>query len=464
MSRVFISHSSEDCPFVEREILPLLKKNGIDTFYSPLDIRAADQWERRLRTGLQQCDWFLVVMSPRSAASPWVTREVSWAMEKRRGRLIPVLMQECADGTWHVGFSELQYIDFRKNKRVAKTQLISLFGLNGKGPVAAAEQQDDDGHPVRRGGRCGGDVLAATAAADIELVIDRNFDSYTPEEQERLLEAIRNLLTVSEKLQVVSKRRGSVKLRLRLTPEQAEQLLWAAKGGKLAEFGVVDATRIERDKLGDVEAMPPAATPSAEEMAGTRELSFDDVLARLRGSQNDAETQRFNRFARRLMALAGRQLNRPVLRKIDPEDVEQSVFRSIFTHNPSGRFEKFQSWDNLWGTLVLLAWWRCNRPMDCSRAAPRDVPADTGSGEESPSGVGVRDDEPTPAEAALLTEMIEHLMRGLSERERAVLTLELQGYTLAEISSRLGCAERTVNRVLERVKGLLKAMRNEPGE
>src|SRR5207249_433408 len=43
-------------------------------------------------------------------------------------------------------------------------------------------------------------------------------------------------------VRVISKKRGSVRLTLALTPEQAEKLLWAAKAGELSAFGVVDAS------------------------------------------------------------------------------------------------------------------------------------------------------------------------------------------------------------------------------
>jgi RNA polymerase sigma-70 factor (ECF subfamily) len=52
--------------------------------------------------------------------------------------------------------------------------------------------------------------------------------------------------------------------------------------------------------------------------------------------------------------------------------------------------------------------------------------------------------EPTPLEAAVLSETVGQLLAGLDEEERPVLELSLQGYTTREISERLGRAERTV--------------------
>jgi RNA polymerase sigma-70 factor (ECF subfamily) len=189
-------------------------------------------------------------------------------------------------------------------------------------------------------------------------------------------------------------------------------------------------------------------------------------MARLRAGRNDAATQVFNRFAGRLLAVARKQLDPLVLQKVDPEDVVQSVFRSFFVCNAAGRLGEFENWDNLWGMLVVLTRWKCGRRMDYFHAACRDVgrevPAERPAHDESSPDVGVRDDEPTPSEAAMLTDTLERLMRSLEGRQREVLTLSLQGYSPAEISEQLGCTERTVYRVLERVKQWLEAMRGEP--
>jgi RNA polymerase sigma factor (sigma-70 family) len=69
--------------------------------------------------------------------------------------------------------------------------------------------------------------------------------------------------------------------------------------------------------------------------------------------------------------------------------------------------------------------------------------------------------EPTPLEAAALAETVERLMRELDERERQILELALQGYTPQEISPRVGRCERTVQRLLERVRKHLSLLQME---
>jgi RNA polymerase sigma factor (sigma-70 family) len=195
--------------------------------------------------------------------------------------------------------------------------------------------------------------------------------------------------------------------------------------------------------------------------------SFDDLMARLRAGQNDAATQVVNRFAGHLVALARKHLDPRVLQKVDPEDVLQSVFRSFFVRYPSGQFGGFESWDNLWAILAVITMRKCGRRMDYFHAACRDIRREvTGQAapDESTRDVGARDDEPTPSEAAMLTETVERLMRSLEGRHREILALSLQGYPPPDISGRLGCTERTVYRVLERVKQWLEAVGSEPAE
>lgn len=60
--------------------------------------------------------------------------------------------------------------------------------------------------------------------------------------------------------------------------------------------------------------------------------------------------------------------------------------------------------------------------------------------------------EPTPLEAMMLGEIVAEMLRSLDERDRLLASLALQGYTRLEIAERVGCTERTVYRVLERLR------------
>jgi RNA polymerase sigma-70 factor (ECF subfamily) len=189
--------------------------------------------------------------------------------------------------------------------------------------------------------------------------------------------------------------------------------------------------------------------------------SFDDLMARLRDGQNEAASQVFARFASRLIEVARSQLSPQIRQKVDPEDVLQSVFRSFFSRNAEGQFGEFESWDNLWAMLVVLTLRKCGRRIDYFHAACRDVQREV----STPMPSDARDQkwafsapEPTPSEAAMLTETVEQLMSSLEGRYRKILALSLQGYIPAEIGAQVGCTERTVYRVLEGIKEWLETV------
>jgi RNA polymerase sigma-70 factor (ECF subfamily) len=187
--------------------------------------------------------------------------------------------------------------------------------------------------------------------------------------------------------------------------------------------------------------------------------SFADVMAQLRQGDNKAAAEIFRRFSERLVALARSRLAPQVRQKIDPEDVLQSVFRSFFNRQAHGQVQA-DSWESLWSLLVVITLRKCGRRWDYFHAARRDIrrevetdslPDASGSTWQAP------DPEPTPEEAAMLTETVEQLMSSLEGRQREILTLSLQGLSPHEISDQLGCTERTVYRVLERIREWLQS-------
>ena len=62
-TEIFLSHSSRDRKFAS-ELANVLTQHGLRVFYSPHNIRGAQQWQDEILGGLQRCDWFLVILSP----------------------------------------------------------------------------------------------------------------------------------------------------------------------------------------------------------------------------------------------------------------------------------------------------------------------------------------------------------------------------------------------------------------
>jgi RNA polymerase sigma factor (sigma-70 family) len=184
---------------------------------------------------------------------------------------------------------------------------------------------------------------------------------------------------------------------------------------------------------------------------------FAELMQELRAGDPTAAERIFRSYARRLIGLARSRLSQTVRAKADPEDVVQSVFRSFFTRQADGQFE-LGSWNDLWSLLATITLRKCGHKIEHFRAGCRDVSREAAppATDDSVASFALIAREPSPAEAAMMIETVEHIARALDPRDRRVLELRMQGATMAEISSELDCTERTVERALERIRRKLE--------
>jgi RNA polymerase sigma-70 factor (ECF subfamily) len=189
-------------------------------------------------------------------------------------------------------------------------------------------------------------------------------------------------------------------------------------------------------------------------------VSFARLMTRLRSGEDAAARMVFERFAARLVTMARGRFNRLLARKVDPEDVVQSAFKSFFVRHRAGKLD-VGGWDGLWNLLTLIALRKCADRAAYFLADRRDA-AREASGPDAGDGTGAwrvaLDRQPRPEEAVVLAETVEHLFRDVSAHERPVLELSLQGFTAPEISVRLGRAERSVRRLRERIRKRLERL------
>lgn len=176
---------------------------------------------------------------------------------------------------------------------------------------------------------------------------------------------------------------------------------------------------------------------------------FTTVIDGLRSGDDQAARQLVRRFTGQLIVLARRRLDAALTYKVDPEDLVQSVYKSFFKRLDSGQCE-FDTWDSVWGFLALITVRKCLDRAEYHRAACRCLGRERPLTSAAMWSALAR--EPTPPQAAMLVEMVEQLMTGLDQRGRDVVSLHLQGFTIAEIGDRLGRARRTVRRTIAQAK------------
>jgi len=194
--------------------------------------------------------------------------------------------------------------------------------------------------------------------------------------------------------------------------------------------------------------------------------SFAALMDRLSSGEDEAAREVFVRFAARLTGLARRHLDARLAVKVDPEDVVQSAYKSFFVRHRDGGLD-VGTWDGLWGLLTMITLRKCADRAAYYRAGKRDVAREAAGrpADSAPAMVELAlDREPSPDEAAVLAETVEALFRVIDDSdERAILELSLQGFTAAEISAKLGRAERSVRRLREHVRKRLERMQADGG-
>ncbi len=172
---------------------------------------------------------------------------------------------------------------------------------------------------------------------------------------------------------------------------------------------------------------------------------------------DDASRAVFELFTQRLIALARSHLHIRLQRKVDPEDVVQSAYKSFFLRY-GDEVCQAQKLDDLWSLLSLITLRKCADRVRHFTTDRRNLAREAGnqSADDAETWREAIDREPTPEQAAVLAETVEHILAELTPPERPIVELSLQGYSTREVSERLGRAERSVRRVRERVRERLE--------
>src|SRR5262249_15058307 len=174
------------------------------------------------------------------------------------------------------------------------------------------------------------------------------------------------------------------------------------------------------------------ASPLAHErgIPWTRAMSnsFPEFLARLQSQDDAAAQELFVRFAHQLIGLAQRHIGAGLRHKVDPEDVVQSAYKSFFFRYGAGNLDVV-NWNSLWGLLTLITVRKCAERAAYHRAECRDAAREVSlpPGNEATPWLDPLGREPTPLEAAVLSETIDQLLSDLDEEERPILELSLLG-------------------------------------
>lgn len=177
------------------------------------------------------------------------------------------------------------------------------------------------------------------------------------------------------------------------------------------------------------------------------------LLRRFRQGQPDAATALYLRYARRLRALATRQFSSDLARRLDPDDIVQSVFRTFFRRAAAGQYNVPQG-EELWKLFLVIALNKIRAAGAFHRAAKRDVRVTSGGDALRRADASIGEN----AEALSILEIvIDEILGQLPPGHREIVELRVQGYEVAQIAERARRAKRSVERVLQEFRKQLAA-------
>lgn len=182
--------------------------------------------------------------------------------------------------------------------------------------------------------------------------------------------------------------------------------------------------------------------------------SDEELLEAWRRGSEDAASTLFRRYQVRLLALVRSRLSRKLARRIDPEDVLLSAYRSFFlsARRPAAS-EPEQG--NLWSLLVTITLRKLYHQVRWHQTQGRSP--DREQSDPSAWLEHLVQTGPSSEHAAILADEVELLLGRLDATAREVLVRTLQGYAPGETAQGLGITDRSVRRALERIDRALPA-------
>lgn len=191
--------------------------------------------------------------------------------------------------------------------------------------------------------------------------------------------------------------------------------------------------------------------------------SVTQLIADLRqGDEDAAQRELWERYFRRLLALARAKLGNAPGGVADEEDVVLSAFDSLFRGVGQERFPELNDRNNLWSLLAKITArkainqrkWKLARKRGGDLGPGAALPLAGGGDDASRAAIELIDQEIGPDFLVALEEECRRLMDLLpDDRLRQIAQKKLEGYTNAEIAAELGVVERTI----ERKMGVIRA-------
>ncbi|MCA9062182.1 MAG: sigma-70 family RNA polymerase sigma factor [Planctomycetaceae bacterium] len=187
----------------------------------------------------------------------------------------------------------------------------------------------------------------------------------------------------------------------------------------------------------------------------TDTLTDHELLRRFEDGEEGAAAGLYFRYARRLFGLARHEMSPTLQRRVEADEIVQSVFRSFFRRAKKGQYDVPEG-DELWSLLLVMTLNKIRKKADYHTSQRRDVRR-TSNHETS---VMDRMAAPVPSQdveaVAMLELVIEDLVEGMNPAKADMIRLRISGCDIQEIADRTQRSKRTVERTLQEFRSRLQ--------
>jgi RNA polymerase sigma factor (sigma-70 family) len=180
---------------------------------------------------------------------------------------------------------------------------------------------------------------------------------------------------------------------------------------------------------------------------------FQKLMEEIAAGSESAVKKLLGLYGDHLCRAVRRRLSRALRPKFDTSDFVQAVWASFFCERQ--QLARFEHSGQLVAFLTKVA---NNKVVDqCrhQRTDKADVARERPLGEGTSHEIRVPGREPAPSQVAIMHEQWERMADNVPSRYRQILQLRAVGETQEEIASRLGVSEKTVGRVLQKLRARL---------
>lgn len=189
--------------------------------------------------------------------------------------------------------------------------------------------------------------------------------------------------------------------------------------------------------------------PEADAEKPTAAVSTDSSLVRyLRDGQKEAAEELYHRYAKRLWRMVNQHFPRAFSSRFDPDDIVQSVFRVFYSRVQQNSYEVPKSGE-IWSLLYVIAMNKLRHQITHHKAEKRNVFRTSLSPTEDHSLLDLCENTQS---SAMLRFVIEDYLANLSEDERAIIALRMNGHSVTEIATKTNRALRSVERILQKAR------------